>query len=105
MTKDDIIRMAREAGLAVILEEHASEYGNGTFVNTPYPELERFANLVVANIDPKSFMSWQEGYEAGMETAAVICDNVAGKYQHAHNASSENIADECAGTIRAKGTT
>ena len=65
----------------------------------------RFAKLVVANIDPKSFMSWQEGYEAGMETAAVICDNVAGKYQHAHNASSENIADECAGTIRAKGTT
>ena len=48
MTKDDIIRMAREAGLAVILGEHASEYGNGMFENTPYPELERFANLVAA---------------------------------------------------------
>lgn len=48
MTKDDTIRMAREAGLAAILGEHASEYGNGTFENTPYPELERFANLVAA---------------------------------------------------------
>ena len=48
MTKDDTIRMARETGLAAILGEHASEYGNGTFENTPYPELERFANLVAA---------------------------------------------------------
>lgn len=48
MTKDDIMRMAREAGFAAVLEEHASEYGNGTFENTPYPELERFADLVAA---------------------------------------------------------
>ena len=48
MTKDDIMRMAREAGFAAVLEEHASEYGNGTFENTPYPELERFATLVAA---------------------------------------------------------
>ena len=48
MTKDDITRMAREAGLAAVLGEHASEYGNGTFENTPYPELERFATLVAA---------------------------------------------------------
>jgi hypothetical protein len=30
-----------------ILEEHASEYGAGTFENTPYPELEKFAKLIV----------------------------------------------------------
>jgi hypothetical protein len=30
-----------------ILEEHASEYGAGTFENTPYPELEKFAELIV----------------------------------------------------------
>tara|TARA_R110000822_G_scaffold200751_2_gene338246 strand:- start:247 stop:546 length:300 start_codon:yes stop_codon:yes gene_type:complete len=48
MTKDDIRKLAREAGLAAVLGEHASEYGNGTFENTPYPELERFANLVAA---------------------------------------------------------
>jgi hypothetical protein len=44
----DIIRMAREAGLYTILNEHAHEYGNGYFENTPYPELERFAALVAA---------------------------------------------------------
>ena len=48
MTQDEIIEMAREAGLIHILDEHAHEYGNGTFENTPYPELEAFANLVAA---------------------------------------------------------
>ena len=48
MTQDEIIEMAREAGLIHILDEHAHEYGSGTFENTPYPELEAFANLVAA---------------------------------------------------------
>jgi len=46
--KEDIIRMAREAGLYTILNEHAHEYGNGYFENTPYPELKRFTALVAA---------------------------------------------------------
>ena len=48
MTQDEVIEMAREAGLIHIFDEHAHEYGNGTFENTPYPELEAFANLVAA---------------------------------------------------------
>ena len=48
MNRDDIINMAQEAGLGAILEEHAHEYGNGTFENTPYPALDRFAALVAA---------------------------------------------------------
>jgi hypothetical protein len=48
MTQDEIIEMAREAGLIHILDEHAHEYGSGTFENTPYPELEAFAKLVGA---------------------------------------------------------
>jgi hypothetical protein len=48
MTQHEIIEMAREAGLIHILDEHAHEYGSGTFENTPYPELEAFANLVAA---------------------------------------------------------
>ena len=47
--KEDIIKMAQEAGLYTILNEHAHEYGNGYFENTPYPELERFAALVRAD--------------------------------------------------------
>jgi hypothetical protein len=43
-----IRELARQAGMVKILEEHAHEYGNGMFENTPYPELEKFAELIVA---------------------------------------------------------
>ena len=43
-----IKQLAEQAGLVKILDEHASEYGNGMFENTPYPELEKFAELIVA---------------------------------------------------------
>ncbi len=42
-----IRQLAKQAGMIKILEEHAHEYGNGTFENTPYPELEKFAELIV----------------------------------------------------------
>ena len=43
-----IRQLAEQAGLVKILEEHAHEYGGGTFENTPYPELEKFAELIRA---------------------------------------------------------
>lgn len=39
--------LALQAGMTEILNEHAHEYGNGQFENTPYPELEKFAQLIV----------------------------------------------------------
>jgi hypothetical protein len=42
-----IRELVKQAGMVKILEEHAHEYGNGTFENTPYPELEKFAELIV----------------------------------------------------------
>jgi len=42
-----IKELLEQAGMVKILEEHASEYGNGMFENTPYPELEKFAELIV----------------------------------------------------------
>jgi hypothetical protein len=42
-----IQQLAEQAGMVKILEEHAHEYGNGTFENTPYPELEKFVELIV----------------------------------------------------------
>ena len=42
-----IKKLADEAGMTKILNEHASEYGNGVFENTPYPELEKFAELII----------------------------------------------------------
>ena len=34
---------------------------------TLHGDIEHFAALVIANHPPQSFMSWQEGYAAGME--------------------------------------
>ena len=42
-----IRELAEQAGMTRILDEHAHEYGNGMFENTPYPELEKFAELIV----------------------------------------------------------
>ena len=39
--------LAEQAGMVKILNEHAHEYGNGQFENTEYPELEKFAELIV----------------------------------------------------------
>jgi len=44
---EQIRLLAEQAGMVKILEEHAHEYGNGTFENTPYPELEKFVELIV----------------------------------------------------------
>jgi len=53
----DIVRMTGEAG---------------GFDATP-KFLRRFTELVVANIDPKSFMSYHEGYEAGVAQTRARC--------------------------------
>jgi hypothetical protein len=42
-----IRELAEQADLIRVLNEHAHEYGNGTFDNTLYPELEKFAELIV----------------------------------------------------------
>jgi hypothetical protein len=78
MTQDDIIRMAREAGLNTVyavIAEH--EDGTQTVVDHR-PFLERFAALVAA---------------AERAACADICD------QHA---SIEGIAQRCAAEIRAR---
>ena len=48
------IALAKQAGFAD---------DEGT-VHAAY-QLKAFATLVMANVDPKSYTSWQEGYEAG----------------------------------------
>ena len=70
MTREDIIRMAREAGIDAERDTLCRYEG---FVEP----LERFAALVakhtLANIDPSSFMSWQEGYAAGAAAEREAC--------------------------------
>lgn len=44
---EKIKKFAEQSGLDKVLEEHAREYGAGSIDNTLYPELEKFAELVV----------------------------------------------------------
>ena len=84
---DDIIRMAREAGLYTILNEHAHEYGNGYFENTPYPELERFAELVIK--------PWADQLEVERKRFQELNDVAALGMQHARAAEREACAKVC----------
>ena len=93
MTKEDVIRMAREAGLWEI--RHSVEMAIGGV-----GELERFAALVIANNPPQSSMAWQEGYEAGKQTEREACAKVCDGYSDGRHA---NMADLCAEAIRARG--
>ena len=79
MTKDDIIRMAREAGWDINDLIDVFDFG---------VRLEAFANLVAA---------------AEREACEMAVEDIARKYQQAHEVSAENVADACAYAIRARG--
>ena len=87
MTREDIIKMAREAGLFVHKEVQ--------------PEIELFATLIakhtLANIDPRSFMSWQEGYAAGAAAEREACLQIADQC-----ADADMHASMVANAIRAR---
>lgn len=95
MKSEDIIRMAREAW-----GNSDPSVGSPAWVYT----MERFAALVakraVSNIDPASWMSWQEGYAAGAAAEREACAQIADA-----EASIEGIAQRVAAAIRARGNT
>jgi len=82
MIKDDIILIADASGL--------SYYGMGKDREKFIYYLEAFAKLVAA--------SEREACETAVE-------DLARKYQQAHEVSAENVADACAYAIRARGNT
>ena len=96
MTKDDIIRMARES-------ECEETFGTDSFRFT-IEDLERFAKLVVANIDPKSFMSWQEGYDAGVVAEREACAGLLELRKTNANSLIDAVRDMEAAAIRARTT-
>ena len=83
MTKDDILRMAKPLSYGWWLDDE---------------KLETFAKLLVANLDPKSFMTYQEGYEAGVVAEREECAKVC-------EAQGEYGDEQYAKAIRARGTT
>jgi hypothetical protein len=84
MTKNDINRMAREAKL--VLD------GN----NSGDDDLLAFANLVAAHkAEVITAEAYRCGYKDGMESAAVVCENLAVQ-------QDRDVRDECAAAIRAR---
>jgi hypothetical protein len=81
MTEDEIIRMAREAGWDINDLIDVFDFG---------VRLEAFANLVTA---------------AEREACETVVEDLARKYQQAHEVSAETVADACAYAIRARGNT
>ena len=78
MTRDDVIRMAREAGLSNEI---------GAFGYPYLPELERFAELVAA---------------AEREACAKVCEDIA---TETYGMTKLREYGECADAIRARGET
>jgi hypothetical protein len=80
MTREDIIRMAREAGI------------EDAYFHTPHPgviaQLERFASLVAA---------------AEREACAKVAAQISDKYGWGYYGNEVDTADEIAAAIRARG--
>ena len=91
MTHDEIIEMAKEAGLLPCQGIHTGD-------------LEAFAKLVakhtLLNIDPSSFMSFQEGVEAGRFAEREACVQAAAV---ALLGADRELAERVVRAIRARG--
>jgi hypothetical protein len=111
MTKDEVLKLALEAGIEHLehVEEMRSPMSDGVWLE----DLEHFAALVaahtLANIDPSKFMSYQEAFEAGRfaerEACAKVCDDINAKYKWPDDVAERVASQWCADAIRARGET
>jgi hypothetical protein len=98
MTREDIVRMAKEVGMESF---------------DICVELDDFAKLVaqhtLSNIDPSKFMSYQEGMEAGRlaerEACARVCELMWHQWLDSpeENEPNKPDAEDCYRAIRARG--
>ena len=106
MTKDDIIRIAREAGFRSVMMLHI--YGNkeSALCDSEIEELrqiETFANLVAVAARNMTFTkSHWTAYEQSIaaterEECAKVCESLSMQ-------QDRDVRDECAAAIRARGS-
>ena len=97
-----VIEMAREVGIDAEKDTLCRYEG---WVEP----LTRFAALVIANHPPQSYMTWQEGYEAGRhaerEACAKVCDGLADMHAKMDQWGSHKTAETLAQAIRARSNT
>ena len=90
MNREDIIRMAREAGLHI-----ATDVNWMPIIGLEYAE--KFAALVLANNPPQSSMARQEGYASGMARERERFTEVLRQLHDSYSLASDSNA------IRARG--
>lgn len=67
-----VVELSREAGL----RKHIAFFNDSDVAVA----LQRFAALVIANHPPQSYMTWQEGFEAGKQMGRnATLDEIADK--------------------------
>ena len=70
---------------------------------------DEFAKSVAADFAAAVDSAYQDLIKAAVlaerEACEMAVEEIARKYQKAHEASAENVADACAYAIRARGTT
>jgi hypothetical protein len=103
----DTIELARKAGLHI-----ATDVNWMPVIGLEYAEklVDVVAAHTLANTDPSSFMSYQEGLEAGRlaerEACAKVCDEMEEKAeQHGTECCKWPTPSDCAYAIRNKGNT
>jgi hypothetical protein len=86
MTRDDIIRMAREAGIEhhENVDEMRSPFCDGVW----FEDFEHFASLIAA---------------AEREECAILCDAISSAAEMNGNMPRMATANDCADAIRARG--
>lgn len=96
MTRDEIIRMAREADMDI--DDDLNTWG--AIITAEPADLERFSALVIAASKPETAIAeaYRCGYEAGAIAARDACIALCEEHWK-HNGS----AIECADAIRARG--
>jgi len=94
MNRDDIIRMAREAGL--------HHYGGNVD-----DSLERFAKLIRNDYSTKHAQLWlkriDEAVAAEREACAKVCEAIWNYPENGMATEEQCYGDECAAAIRARG--
>lgn len=95
MTRDDIIRMAREAGF--------DPHDMSDDFTCNLMDIERFAVLVISSRQPQSSMSWQEGYEIGVAAEREACAKVCDVFAVSAFDDEAGIALNIQKSIRARG--
>jgi uncharacterized protein with PIN domain len=116
MTREDIIRMAREAGFSVLTPAECVVKRGGVYTRSDdqiLAELERFAALVIAHREAQSIHSCgpdcqkplcvnrRREIEAAVEAEREACAEIADSVD---NYANPMTARDCAEAIRARGS-